>query len=154
MEFNPMRVIKEINTRISRVITGAAIECRRDNEEEGGIILTRDNKDFIFVKVKNVHEGEPVAYGLYETDHKEFGEKIIPMMNKGWNMYGSFHTHPQFSPMPSQLDYDKLFQGFKYNYIYSNKHKKFSFSEWSPQKDLHTFTMGLETLQYLTNYND
>jgi|CryBogDrversion2_7_1035282.scaffolds.fasta_scaffold00001_22 proteasome lid subunit RPN8/RPN11 len=146
-----MGIIKEINKKLSRVITGAAISCPLDNEEEGGIILTKNEIDFVFVKVKNLHAGEEVAYGLYVTDPKDFGEKVISMIGKGWNMYASFHTHPQFAPTPSQLDYDKLFQGFKYNYIYSKKHRAFSFSEWSPQKDLHTFVMGLETLLHITN---
>jgi hypothetical protein len=151
---NNMGLIKQINKRLSRVITGAAMECRRNTEEEGGIVLTRKGQDFIFVKVKNLHEGEPTAYGLYVADPEEFGQKVIPMIGAGWEMYASFHTHPQFSPLPSQLDYDKLFQGFKYNYIFSNRDREFSCSEWSAQKDLHTFTIKLESLIYLTNYND
>jgi proteasome lid subunit RPN8/RPN11 len=143
-----MSLISKFNTRLGRVLLGAAMECRKDYEEEGGILLTKQSKDFIFVKVRNLHEGEPTAYGLYVADPHAFGSKVIPMLGKGWEMYGSFHTHPQFSPLPSQLDYDKLFQGFKYNYIYSHRDREFSCSDWSYRKDLHTFTMKLETLNY------
>lgn len=149
-----MSLIKQLNKRLARVLCSAATQCPRGAEEEGGVILTRKGQDYIFVKIKNIHEGEPTAYGLYEADRNEFGQKVVPMIGAKWEFYGSFHTHPQFSPMPSQLDYDKLFQGFKYNYIFSNRDREFSCSEWSPQKDLHTYTIKLESLIYLANHNE
>jgi hypothetical protein len=144
-----MRLFQQFNIGLGRVLTGAAIDCPNRNEEEGGVILiNHKKKEYCFVKVRNLHEGTPTAYGLYVADPEEFGGRVIPMLSKGWELYASFHTHPQFPCTPSQLDYNKLFQGFKYNYIYSSRDLEFSCSDWSPQMDLHTVKINLETLQY------
>jgi proteasome lid subunit RPN8/RPN11 len=107
----------------------ASEECPSTKEEEGGIIMEKDGQ-YEFVRVKNVYEGTDRASGLYETDHEELSQLVFSRVCKGWKMHASFHTHPSFSPTPSSLDLDKLFQGFKYNVIYSPTHRTFSYSQW------------------------
>lgn len=145
-----MSLFQQFNINLGRVLVTAAMECPDRLEEEGGVILknVRDHSAFTFVKVKNVHRRTSTAHGLYVAEPEDFGSKVIPMLSKKWELYASFHTHPQFSSTPSMLDYDKLFQGFRYNYIYSTRDREFSCSDWSPQKDLHTVKIKLETLQY------
>jgi proteasome lid subunit RPN8/RPN11 len=146
-----MSLFQRFNISLGRALTTAAIDCPKRNEEEGGVILKKIGGDaYTFVKVKNLHEGTPTAYGLYVVEPENFGEMVIPALKKRWELYASFHTHPQFSSTPSSLDYEKLFQGFKYNYIYSHMDREFSCSDWSRKNELHTIKIKLETLQYYT----
>ena len=107
----------------------AVDECPHRLEEEGGIILNKD-EDYMFVRVKNIHEATQTAHGLYETDLVELKDKIFTRMTEGWKMHASFHTHPMFGASPSSLDINKLFQGFPQNYIYSPIQKTYSLTTW------------------------
>lgn len=107
----------------------AVCECPHRVEEEGGIILNKDD-DYVFVRIKNIHENTQTAYGLYETDLCELKTKIFPKIAEGWKLYASFHTHPMFGASPSSLDINKLFEGFKNNYIYSPIQKTYSITTW------------------------
>jgi len=127
--------------------------CGESWEEEGGIILTASDsrqgkQEFKFVKVLNSNRGTPVAVGLYVTDEQDFGKAVFPLLTGGWNMYASFHTHPTFSATPSSLDRENLFRGFKYNFIYSTLEKTISYSEWSPQNNLHTIYLHRNAFNY------
>lgn len=144
-----MSLFQRFNIDLGRVLLDASKACPLQHEEEGGIILKRKD-EYQFVKVINLHRGTHTAYGLYVAEPAGFGSEVVPLLSKGWQMYASFHTHPQFSCTPSQLDHDKLFQGFKYNYIYSHRDLEFSCSDWSPSKDLYTVKINLETLIYYT----
>ena len=151
-----MRLFNKIDVFLVNSLGAAVRECGNSNEEEGGIILVKQNpsnggRSFKFVKVLNKMVGTPAARGLYVADPGEFGEKAFPLLTQGWRQYASFHTHPTFSPTPSSLDEDKLFRGFKYNFIFSNTEKTLSCSEWSPQNDLHTVYINIVTLIYLSN---
>jgi proteasome lid subunit RPN8/RPN11 len=112
-----------------KAMISASVECTSTKEEEGGIIMEKDAV-YEFVRVKNVYEGTDRASGLYETDQEELSQLIFSRVCKGWKMHASFHTHPSFSPTPSSLDLDKLFQGFRYNIIWSPTHRTFSYSAW------------------------
>jgi proteasome lid subunit RPN8/RPN11 len=118
---------------ISGALAGAIVdgvnECRHKFEERGGVIMEKFG-DYTFVFLSNVHEDSPIAYGLYEASRDEFGSRVIPLMQQGWKLFASFHTHPKFTAHPSSLDLSKLFQGFKYNVIYSDLDTLCSFSEW------------------------
>jgi proteasome lid subunit RPN8/RPN11 len=104
--------------------------CANPLEEEGGVILCKDEIEFEFIKLKNKYHTTATAIGLYEADTDEFSDKVIPKIGKGWKMFASFHTHPTFPPRPSQLDVTTLFMGFKYNFIYSPLESKHSCSIW------------------------
>lgn len=101
--------------------------CETIDEEEGGIIMVRDN-DYKFVRLENNLKGTPIAKSLisFET---EYGTKIIPMFKERWRCYASFHTHPRFPCYASSIDYDNLFNGFRHNYIYSRCNKNISHYE-------------------------
>ena len=118
-----------LDVGLLREVLRASEECVHRYEEEGGVILENAGK-YAFVKVKNKHENTQEAIALYETDLSELQEKVFLKLSEGWKMFASFHTHPSFSPTPSQLDLAKLFQGFKYNVIYAKNVDRFSFSEW------------------------
>lgn len=128
-------------------ILAAGEQCTSNVEEEGGIILYKD-ADYVFARVKNIHEGTTTAAGLYETDLEELKAHVLSRVAEGWKFYASFHTHPSFSPTPSSLDLTKLFQGFKYNVIYSPKLGLFSFNEWMDGKSI-TYYISYDTLTHL-----
>jgi proteasome lid subunit RPN8/RPN11 len=125
----------------------ASKECQNTREEEGGIIMEKDGV-YEFVRVKNHHEGTDRAGGLYETDQDEFSQLVFSRVCKAWKMHASFHTHPTFSPTPSSLDLDKLFQGFRYNVIYSASHRTFSYSQWIEDDSCVTY-LPIKTIQKL-----
>ena len=113
----------------AKTVLDAAEQCSKSSEEEGGIILSRDD-EYKFVKVKNIHTGTEKAYGLYETDKKDLLQQVFSQFDSGWFMCASFHTHPTFGPTPSTIDVKNLFEGFRYNVIYSTISDMFSYSEW------------------------
>lgn len=112
-----------------KAMLDASQKCTHAVEEEGGIIMEKEG-EYEFVKIKNIYEGTDRAAGLYETDQEELSQLVFSRVCKGWKMHASFHTHPSFSPTPSNLDLDKLFHGFKYNVIYAPIHRTFSHSIW------------------------
>jgi len=118
-----------MNAYLMETMLEAADSCTDPVEEQGGIILSKNN-EYCFVKVKNIHAGTSVAAGLYETDQQELREHVFSKMGEGWKFHASFHTHPQWSPVPSSLDLEKLFQGFKYNVIFAPKPATFCYAEW------------------------
>lgn len=151
-----MRLLEKINKSLARAIATATVECGDSKEEEGGIILTLNQplREYKFIKVINDRRGTLSARGLYVANPEDFGKHVFPSISEGWNMYASFHTHPTFPATPSSLDEDKLFRGFKYNFIFSNTERTVSCSEWSPQNDLHTIYLNITTLLYLANEQD
>jgi len=140
------------NKALLKEVLKAGGECTHSVEEEGGIILHKDG-EYYFTKVKNIHTGTEHAFGLYETDQDELRDKVLSKVAEGWKMYASFHTHPSFSPAPSSLDLAKLFQGFKYNIIFSPKTYMFSFNEWVGERTI-TYYIPTDTLNHLLKYNE
>ena len=124
-----MNTINHIDPGLAGEMMRAATLCGKSSEEEGGIIIAREN-ECEFVKVKNVHTGTMTAGGLYEASRDELSLKVISRVKDGWKFFASFHTHPTFSPSPSQLDFNKLFQSFKHNIIYSPYQGMFSWLSW------------------------
>jgi proteasome lid subunit RPN8/RPN11 len=118
---------------LSAAILSATSQCSHFDEEEGGIIINKDS-EYMFAKIKNIYAGTVTAYGLYETDQQELKEKVLDRVAKGWRMYASFHTHPSFSAAPSNLDITKLFQGFRYNVIFSRRNQMLSPNTWVDSK--------------------
>lgn len=97
----------------------ASLQCPGVDEEEGGILLVKDDK-YTFIKLRNRHTGEPVAVGFFEADPAEYGEKVIPLFNDGHKNFASYHTHPTgCRAMPSSVDLTRLFNGFPTNFISS-----------------------------------
>jgi proteasome lid subunit RPN8/RPN11 len=127
----------------------ASEECKNRSEEEGGVILNKDDY-FEFIKIKNAHADTSVAFGLYETDLSELSMRVFPKIAEGWKMYASFHTHPTFSPVPSSIDMTKLFQGFKYNIIFSPIKDMFSYSFWNNEESLISY-IPKSTITQLVN---
>jgi proteasome lid subunit RPN8/RPN11 len=114
----------------AKAVLDAADQCDHPLEEEGGVLLARKD-DYRFVKIKNKHKGSHTAISLYEADKLELGKLLFDRYKEGWEICASFHTHPSFSPYPSNLDLDTLFQGFKHNVIYAARnHGVFSYSTW------------------------
>lgn len=111
----------------------ASERCSHPVDEEGGLILNRDN-DYCYIHINNIHAATPRAVGLYEADTGMFATSVLPKLQDGWKMFSSFHTHPRFSADPSSLDFAKLFQGFKHNIIYAplydSEPQTFSITEW------------------------
>lgn len=136
-----------LNSVLIAAMLDASKRCAHHIEEEGGIILNKD-EEYTFVKVKNIYEGTDVAAGLYETDQSELSSLVLTKVGEGWKFYASFHTHPQFSPAPSSLDLGKLFQGFKYNVIYSPIMEMFSCSQWFGDQSVHSY-IPKKTLEIL-----
>jgi proteasome lid subunit RPN8/RPN11 len=135
------------NRPLIAAMLDAAKKCSHPVEEEGGVIL-QANDDYLFIKVKNIYEGTNTAAGLYQTDQIALKNDVLPRLNEGWKFYASFHTHPQFSATPSSLDFAKLFEGFKYNVIYSQRTDMFSFSQWVANSCA-TFYVPVTTLEVL-----
>ena len=130
-----------------KAILKASEDCTSTQEEEGGLILEKEGV-YEFVRVKNLYEGTDRASGLYETDQEELSQLVFSKICKGWKMHASFHTHPSFSPTPSSLDLDKLFQGFRYNIIWSPVHRTFSYSQWIGEDSCVTY-IPIKTLEKL-----
>jgi proteasome lid subunit RPN8/RPN11 len=128
-----MDLRESANKPLFKAMLEAASACPHRREEEGGIVLAKDN-EYQFVKVKNIHEGTDTAVGLYETDQAELKDRVLSKVGEGWKLFASFHTHPEFSPAPSSLDLGKLFNGFKYNVIYAPRMDMFSYSQWLGDK--------------------
>jgi proteasome lid subunit RPN8/RPN11 len=141
-----------LDKRLSAVILSATEQCVHFEEEEGGIIISKDN-EYVFAKIKNTYARTPIAYGLYETDQLELKEKVIDRMTEGWRMYASFHTHPSFPATPSNLDRSKLFQGFRYNIIFSHRDKMLSLSTWTGSQ-LTTVYAPLTTITTFSQRNE
>lgn len=118
-----------LDKALSSAILEATEQCMHFKEEEGGIIISKDNT-YVFAKITNVYAGTPTARGLYQTDQQELKEKVLDKIVVGWRMYASFHTHPSFPAVPSNLDMTRLFQGFRYNIIFSQIDKMLSLSSW------------------------
>jgi len=138
-----------MNARLAKTLLQAVENCPHPVEEEGGIILAKDD-EYCFVKVKNIHKGTDTAAGLYETDQTELKENVLTKVADGWKFYASFHTHPKYTPTPSSLDLEKLFQGFKYNAIYSPVREIFSYSQWLGEKSS-PYYIPKTTLEALIN---
>lgn len=110
---------------LKQVLKRAVKECAIDLEEHGGIILVdKTGHNFEFVYINNVNTGQSLAQHLWTGNGVEFAELIIPQVRKGWKIYASFHTHPQFRAFPSNIDITQLFRGFPLNYIYSNRDRE------------------------------
>lgn len=137
----------ETQASLVREVLNAVALCADKVEEQGGIVLYKDN-DFVFVKVKNIYENTPTAAGLYETDQDDLRDLVFSKVKDGWKFYSSFHTHPMFQATPSGLDLAKLFQGFKYNIIYSHLTSTFSFSSWENDQ-IYTAYVPVEKLKEL-----
>ena len=137
-----------MNARLAKTILQAAESCPDAVEEQGGIILAKDG-EYCFVKVKNIHEGTSTAAGLYETDQTELKDNVLTKVGDGWKFYASFHTHPKWSAVPSNLDLEKLFQGFKYNVIFSPVKEIFSYSQWLGEQSA-PYYIPKTTLEALT----
>jgi proteasome lid subunit RPN8/RPN11 len=118
-----------LENNLKAVLLDAVEICKHPVEEEGGIILQRNN-DYMFVYVLNIFRNTPTAAGLYETEQDMLATDVFPKLAEGWRFYASFHTHPSFSPTPSNLDLTALFQGFKHNFIYAPKLNEFSYTTW------------------------
>lgn len=115
---------------LTESLIGAQKLCTHPDEEQGGVIIEKAG-EFKFIKLKNDYEGTSTAVSLYEANRTEMADLVLPSILKGgWRLYASFHTHPRFSATPSSIDYKNIFEGFKYNIIYSNKDAMFSFTEW------------------------
>lgn len=120
--------------KFAATVLKAANECDHPSEEEGGLIFEKAG-DYCFVKIQNIHQGTSTAISLYEAQRNDMGRTIFEHVNKGWILFGSFHTHPLFDPYPSGIDIGTLFQGFPYNVIYSPKHGGlFSLTDWENDK--------------------
>ena len=144
-----MSLFKLTNISLANQLIRAADECTNIKEEEGGIILERDG-DYKFIRIKNKYEGTSKAYGLYETDKEQLQELLKKhVMEEGWKLYASFHTHPTFSPSPSSLDVSALFGSFKYNYIYATEKRIFSYSQWVDEERLSVLYVPRQSLQNL-----
>lgn len=103
---------------LEEALLQATKDCSHDIEEEGGIILSKDN-EFVFHKLRNQNTGTPIAPVLWTADRNEYATIVLPKFKDGWRHYASFHTHPQFQPFPSQIDLTQLFPGFPINFIFS-----------------------------------
>jgi proteasome lid subunit RPN8/RPN11 len=123
------KIIQINNKSLVLALVQASEECSHTQEEEGGLILSKD-EERLFIKIKNKHKGTVQAVGLYETDLTELKDKVFSKLSEGWKMYASFHTHPSFSPSPSSLDLNSLFVGFVYNFIYSPIGQIYSLNTW------------------------
>lgn len=134
------------NPLLLKELIKARKSCENPLEEEGGVVMHLDYDKYEFIKIKNVHAGSATAIGLYEADSIEFSEKAISKMKDGWKLYASFHTHPTFPPQPSSLDVSTLFQGFKYNFIYSPLKKKYGCCMWLSES-LAVLTLEEEELE-------
>lgn len=123
----------DISAKLSEAMLTASERCNHPVDEEGGLILNRDD-DYCFVFINNIHAATSRAVGLYEADTGMFATSVLPKLQSGWRMFSSFHTHPRFSADPSSLDFAKLFQGFRHNIIYAPLHdsepETFSITEW------------------------
>ena len=110
----------------------AVAECLGENEEEGGIILSKGFR-YEFIKLRNVHTGTPTAVCLFEVDPQEYGDKILPkILEDGFKSFGSFHTHPTgCRALPSTTDLNKLFKGFANNFIWSPSTGEFNWFVFS-----------------------
>ena len=109
--------------------------------EAGGIIFSKDiehtyDQEYTFLYLDNKFHGTNTGRALYEPEDKDYAEKSLPLVQLGWRAWGSFHTHPQFYPQYSMIDYDNLFQGYKYNYIKSVKYDSLVKWEWINEKEL------------------
>jgi proteasome lid subunit RPN8/RPN11 len=142
-----MDIIESANKPLIHSMLAAAKACDHRVEEEGGIILSKEG-EYVFVKVKNIHEGTSTASGLYETDQQELKDNVFSKVSAGWKLHASFHTHPAFSPNPSSLDINKLFLGFKYNIIFAPISNMFSYSQWEGNRSL-MYYMPAYTLENL-----
>ena len=123
-------------------------ECAYSSEEEGGIIFEK-NGQYKFVYLKNDFAGTPTAAALISF-RGDFG-KAVTVMDEGWLSFASFHIHPSFSPMYSSIDYSKLFQSFKTNYIYSNMSGELAKYEWKGEKVINKYTLTIKELTKLKN---
>lgn len=93
--------------------------CLGIDEEEGGFIVRR-GEEYQFHRIINSHTGTPTAIGLYEPNRQEYGDKVIGSYGKGFQNFGSFHTHPtNFPARPSITDLTRLFNGQPVNFIWS-----------------------------------
>ena len=125
----------------------AAELCQSRQEEEGGIILLKDDQ-YVFEKIKNKNSGRNEASVLYEVTSEGMQEQIFPRLKDGWKMHASFHTHPSFSTTPSSIDLGKLFLGFRYNFIYSPSGESFSLSEWIDENSC-VYYVPKKTIKFL-----
>lgn len=137
------------NKLLLKELIKARNTCANPLEEEGGIVMHLKYNEYEFIKIKNVYAGTATAIGLYEADAEEFSSKAISKMKDGWQLYASFHTHPTFEARPSSLDVSTLFQGFKYNFIYSPLKKEYGCCMWLSES-LAVITLKEEELEKYT----
>lgn len=128
---NTMTETCTLSVNLAQELHRAAELCGKSSEEEGGIILSGPTEgQYEFIKLRNIYAGLQIALGLYEADDQELIDKVLSQVKTGAKMYASFHTHPSFSPTPSNLDLTKLFTSFKHNFIYATERRLYSISEW------------------------
>lgn len=98
-----------------------AIELTKENREEaGGIILHKpDTDEFEFVFLDNANAGKPIAPSLFTAIPRQYIERVASRFKDGWRQFGSYHTHPAFTPYASEIDRTQLFTGFPTNFIYA-----------------------------------
>ena len=129
---------------LKNALVKAIKDCAYSPEEEGGIIFEKDG-EYKFVYLENDLAGTPAAAALISFKG-DFG-KAIAAMDAGWKSFASFHIHPSFSPRYSNIDYTKLFQGFKTNYIYSNMSGELAKYEWKGDSLLTKYTLTIKELR-------
>lgn len=87
-------------------------------EEHGGWIIEKDgNHEFHFIT--NQLAGSPRANVLYIGDRHDIAKKIVKKLFGGYKNYATFHTHPQFTVRPSDIDLTAMFQVSPVSFIYS-----------------------------------
>ena len=122
----------ELTENLKIELRQAANTCFEEGkEEEGGFILKKGD-DFHFIKVWNANRGNPIAVALYTADREYFGKVVVPFFSKGWELWGSFHSHPGTSVAPSGTDINRLFRGHPNNFIYSPKSKRMVWYKYTP----------------------
>jgi len=131
MTSSPVSKIAELPHYILRGLLQATQECTLQTEEEGGILCHKpDTQECRFERLLNSHSGTPQAHTLFEPDYQVIGETFQRIVKEHWRVYGSFHTHPSFSPTPSGIDHALLFRSFSLNVIWAPKQGTLSLSRW------------------------
>ncbi len=119
---------------LNQALDQAIATCKDvvNHEERGGIILKR-GESYLFIGLLNKNRGTPLAQVLWTAEHTEFTQKVYPLLfdKNPWEMYASFHTHPQFPAIPSSIDTGELFTGFPINYIYSTTENELNKFVWA-----------------------
>ncbi|HBO84604.1 MAG: hypothetical protein A2073_08260 [Deltaproteobacteria bacterium GWC2_42_11] len=94
-----------------------------------GVLVGRDKRVVKICPVENINKDR--ANDRYEIDPKDLLRVEKGVSEKGLNVLGFFHSHPDHPDMPSEFDRQRAWQFYSYMIVSVHNGKSVSVKSWT-----------------------